>query len=59
MFDGVWGLMSDMLTTGARCYLGTRYPGTRATGPNNPADVVSDPDPVAGSTRPGKLIVPG
>ena len=51
--------MSDMLTTGARCYLGTRYPGTRATGPNNPADVVSDPDPVAGSTRPGKLIVPG
>ena len=30
------------------------YPGTRAPGAKNPADFGSDPDPVEGSTRPGK-----
>ena len=30
------------------------YRGTREPGPKNPAGFGSDPDPVAGSTRPGK-----
>ena len=30
------------------------YPGTRVPGPKNPAGFGSDPDPVVGSTRPGK-----
>ena len=30
------------------------YPGTRAPGAKNPTDFGSDPDPVEGSTRPGK-----
>ena len=30
------------------------YLGTRVPGPKNPAGFRSDPDPVAGSTRPGK-----
>ena len=30
------------------------YPGTRISGPKNPADFGSDTDPVTGTTRPGK-----
>ena len=31
------------------------YPGTPVSAPKNPAGFGSDPDPVADSTRPGKL----
>lgn len=52
MCEGFVEVLSSMLTTGTRF-----QPGTRVPGPKNPAGFGSDPEPVTGSTHPGKAAV--